>query len=201
MVDTAAQLGYVYDNAASLSRMAMDSPPPTPRRPAQPPELVAATEQPLELTGVPAAVSLTLPASARALADAAAEDASRRLLISVDDITGEQAPGFGYAVFVDAPGATDDATRNRRHIGNISLFGLESMNNPDVPHDGPPGMRHVFDATAAVDALREQSRWDPDRVTVTFEPLTAIPPEGPRLPPEVEEAPPVRIGRVGLFAA
>ncbi len=202
VVDTAAQLGYVYDNVASLSRMIMGPPPSEPEPPSQPPELVAASEQPLELAGAPAAVSLALPESARGLASAAAEDSSRRLLVTVEDIQGDRAPGFAYAVFVDVPGATDDETRDRRYIGNVSLFGLETMNNPDVKHEGPPGMRHVFDATAAVDALREQGNWDPGRVTVTFEPLTAIPPEGEEGPvPELADAPPVRIGRVGLFAA
>jgi hypothetical protein len=201
VVDTAAQLGYVYDNVASLSPMAMDASAPPPPPSSEPPELVAASDHSLELTGVPAAVSLTLPASTRALADAAAEDPSRHLLVSVEDIEGEHAPGFGYAVFIDAPGATEDATRERRHIGNVSFFGLETMNNPDIPHEGPPGMRHVFDATTAVDALREQSRWDPEQVTVTFEPLAAIPPEGQDQPQELAESPPVRIGRVGLFAA
>jgi len=205
VVDSAAQLGYVYDNAPSLSTMAMtaDTPPPTPPPPSQPPELVAATEQPLELTGAPAAVSLTLDEGSRGMAADAAEDASRRLLVTVEDIQGEHAPGYGYAVFVDAPGATDDITRERRHIGNVSFFGLETMNNPDVEHEGPPGLRHVFDATAAIDALREQRKWDPGEVTVTFEPLTAIPPEGEEegLAADMAESPPVRIGSVRLFAA
>ena len=205
VVDTAAQLGYIYDNAPSRSVMAIvASQPPIepPPEPSQPPELAAATEKPLELVGTTVTVSLTLPSSSRAMVDDAAADASRRLLISVEDIEGENNPGLGYAVYVDTPGATDDTTRERRHIGNVSFFGIELMNDPDQPHDGAPGMRHVFDATAAVDALREQNRWEPEQVAVTFEPITALPPPGEELAPQataITPGEPIHIGRVGLF--
>ena len=125
-------------------------------------------------------------------------------MISVEDIEAEQDPGLGYAVYLDVPGDDDPAQRERRHIGNVSFFGIEKMNDPDQPHDGAPGFRHTFDATDAVNTLREEKRWDPAAVRVTFEPIVVLPPPGQELPVPAlapEEVTPVRIGRVSLFVA
>jgi hypothetical protein len=108
-----------------------------------------------------------------------------------------------YAVYLDVP---EDPDRERYHIGNVSFFGIESMNDPDQPHDGAPGFRHTFDATDVVRTLKEQDLWDPASMTITFEPIRVLPPPGTELPPEaVSEAAapvaPVRIGRVSLFVA
>ncbi len=164
VVDSAAQLGYVYDNVAATSVMSIESSSAAePPEPSGPPELAAATDGAVELAGRIASVALNLPESMRGTVVAAAEDDARRMLISVEDIEGERNPGTTYAVYLDTPGATTDVTRERRHIGNVSFFGIEVMNDPDRPHDGAPGLRHVFDATDAVDALREQGRWAPGR--------------------------------------
>ena len=71
------------------------------------------------------------------------------MLVSVEDIQAEHNPGLGYAVYLDVAGRRG-RDRQRRHIGNVSFFGIEKMNDPDRPHEGAPGFRHVFDATAAV---------------------------------------------------
>ena len=204
VVDSAAQLGYVYDNVTATSVMSLESTSAAePPEPSGPPELAAATDGAVELAGRIASVALNLPESMRGTVVAAAEDDARRMLISVEDIEGERNPGTTYAVYLDTPGATTDVTRERRHIGNVSFFGIEVMNDPDRPHDGAPGLRHVFDATDAVDALREQGRWAPDAVEVTFEPLEVLPPPGGELPAEsgVAAAEPIRVGRVALFVA
>ena len=80
------------------------------------------------------------------------------------------------------------------------------MNDPDKAHPGVPGFRHTFDVTRVVGELSEAGMWDPDALTVTFEPITPIPPPGQEdltavVSAEFEEgaAPPVRIGRVSLF--
>jgi tyrosinase-like protein/polyphenol oxidase-like protein len=201
VVDTAAQLGYVYDDAALPLRRMMDvaaTPPP----PSGPPELVAATEEPLVLVGSTASVSMTVPSSTEELARDAGSGEGR-VLVSVEDIEAEQDPGLAYAVYLTVPNDPDPASR---HIGNVSFFGIGIMNDPDRPHDGPPGFPHLFDATEVVNALREQGLWDPAAVTVTFDPIRVLPPPGGTLPPEAEDeartpTPPVRIGRVSMFVA
>jgi hypothetical protein len=201
VVDSTAQLDYVYDDAPVPAER-MPEIVPTPSSPSQPPELVAASEEPLELAGVSASVQLTVPSATRSLAEAAS-DGERRVLVSVEDIEAERDPGLAYAVYLQVPG---DPDRARRHIGNVAFFGIETMNDPDRPHDGAPGFRHTFDATDVVRTLKEHNLWDPASMTVTFEPIRVLPPPDEELPPAATAeaaAPvaPVRIGRVSLFIA
>jgi hypothetical protein len=191
----------VYDDAPVPAER-MPEIVPTPSSPSQPPELVAASEEPLELAGVSASVQLTVPSATRSLAEAAC-DGERRVLVSVEDIEDERDPGLAYAVYLQVPG---DPDRARRHIGNVAFFGIETMNDPDRPHDGAPGFRHTFDATDVVRTLKEHNLWDPASMTVTFEPIRVLPPPDEELPPAATAeaaAPvaPVRIGRVSLFIA
>jgi hypothetical protein len=175
----------------------------TPTPPPRPPELAAATEETIELVGRPVSVTLSMPEASRALIESAAEDTGR-ILVSVEDIEAERDPGLAYAVYLDPPGESDGPDRQRRHIGNVSFFGIEKMNEPDEPHEGVAGFRHTFDATDALKALREESGWDPATMRVTFEPITLLPPPGEELPEEAErtaQATPVRIGRVSVFVA
>lgn len=200
VVDTATQLGYAYDDVPvpSVSMPEMAATPPS----SQPPELVAASEEPLELGGSSASVPLTVPTSTRSLLEAAGA-AGRRVLVNVEDIEAERDPGLAYAVYLDLPG---DPERERRHVGNVSFFGIEKMNDPDRPHDGAPGFRHTFDATDVINSLKDESLWDPAAVSVTFEPIRVLPPPGEEFPEEAEAearepVAPVRIGRVSLFVA
>jgi Common central domain of tyrosinase/Polyphenol oxidase middle domain/Repeat of unknown function (DUF346) len=201
VVDSAAQLGYVYDDAPTPIRLPVMAPTPPP--PSEPPELAAATDEPLELRGSPVSVSLPIPDSTEALVERATEE-PRRVLVRVDDIEAERDPGVAYAVYLDAPGAPGGPNREARHIGNVSLFGIEALSDPDRPHEGHAGFAHTFDATDAVRELREKELWDRRTVTVTFEPIHVLPPPGEQLPAEamsVEPATTVRVGRVGLFVA
>jgi hypothetical protein len=172
----------VYDDAALPLQGMMElaaTPPPS-----GPPELAAATERPVELVGDTASVRLTVPSSARRLAEEAGAEQGR-VLVNVEDIEAERDPGLAYAVYLTVP---DDPDRDSRHIGNVSLFGIRLMNDPDRPHEGPPGFPHVFDATDVVRALKEQGLWDPAAVTVVFDPIRVLPPPGGDLPAEVQAA-------------
>ena len=196
VVDSAAQLGYVYDNAPVPSLMEMTASPPPPQPPPGPPELVAASEQAVELAGAPASVSLTAAPSTRALLEAGGE-APQRVLVSVEDIEAEEDPGLAYAVYLEPPGGEE-----RRHVGNVTFFGVREMNDPDTRHEGAPGFRHTFDATDAVGELQALEAWDPGSIQVIFEPITVLPPPGQELAPEAQPAataPTVTIGRVSMF--
>jgi tyrosinase len=122
------------------------------------------------------------------------------VLVSVDDIRAEINPGVVYGVYLNLPGEGGD--RRSHHIGNVALFGIEKMNDPDTRHEGAPGFRHVFDATPVAAKLSEQGRWDPAAVTVTFAPVGVAPPPGQEAAEPAEgSAPPIEIGRVSLFVA
>jgi hypothetical protein len=210
VVDTAAQLAYVYDDDVPPSETVMVPEAEQPE-PSRPPELVAASERPIELAGGPVSVSLTVPPSTRELVSAEAlapresSGPPRSVFLNVEDIAAESNPGVVYGVFVNVPTGADEAERARHHVGNITVFGVESVNDPDKPHDTVPGFRHTFDITPVVTALRESGRWDPDTLNVTFEPLLPVAPEGAMelASPELANAAetPIQIGRVSLFVA
>ena len=201
VLDSAAQLGYVYDDLPSF-RMA--PPPPEDESGAGgPPELVAATDESLTLAGGSASVQIGVPQDTQESFRAAAAPGPGRVLVGLEDIEAEINPGVVYGVYLNLPSEGGD--RHKHHIGNVSLFGIEKMNDPDSRHEGAPGFRHVFDATKVAGELFEQGDWDPAAVTVTFEPIEVLPPPGEEAtwdPGEAERTsvPPVEIGRVSLFA-
>ncbi|WP_052914317.1 tyrosinase family protein [Protofrankia coriariae] len=197
VVDTATQLGYVYDDApATPERKVIEvAVPPSP--PSGPPELGGATEETLVLTGATATARLTVPESTRGVVAGGGD--SGQVLISVDDVEAERDPGLAYAVYLGRPDAADS---ERLHIGNVSLFGVAAAADPERAH-GDSGFGHVFDATEQVRVLRERGEWDPGSVVVTFEPIRVLPPPGVAAvePEAAPVTPPVRIGRVSLFVA
>ena len=210
VLDSATQLGYVYDDVPSFEMAPSLPPEGVPERaaalePAPPPELAAATERSFTLAGGSASIPIDVPASTQQLVESAAGPGPGRVLVSVDDIKADVNPGVVYGVYLNLPG--EDGDRHKHHIGNVSLFGIEKMNDPDVRHDGAPGFRHIFDATQVAGKLVEKGLWDPASVTVTFEPVGVLPPPGEEEtwdPGETEEEsaiPPIEIGRVSLFVA
>jgi hypothetical protein len=150
------------------------------------------------LVGDSISVSLTMPDSSLAMVQEAASDPTRRLFVSLDDIEAQQDPGLAYAVYFEASSGA------RQHIGNVAFFGIQEDNDPDRAHDGAPGLRHTFEATGAVDVLRQQDAFDPKAISVRFEPIRVLPPPGEQFAADIERTgpvPPVQIGRVSVFVA
>jgi tyrosinase len=197
VVDT-VDVGYTYDDV---------TPPPAPRRrrrrmadaarprSSQPPDMVGATDDAVELTGQPASVEFSvepppgLDASRRRRGEREAPQA--RVYLKVENVEGERNPGRSYGVFVTPPGDDEDATEEDYHVGNLSLFGIEEASNLDQDHPGGHGLGYAFDITDLVEDLEAEGRWDPERIKVTF---------APNRPAADDEAvPPVRVGRVSLY--
>jgi tyrosinase len=202
VLDSATQLGYVYDDAPADEMVSQ--PPEEAPAPGSPPELVAATEQPLTLSGSAQTVRIDVPQDTQESTASAAAPGPGRVLVSVDDIKADVNPGVVYGVYLNLPG--EGADRQAHHIGNVSLFGIEKMNDPDTRHEGAPGFRHIFDATSVAAELSKKGLWDQAGVTVTFEPVGVLPPPGEEATWDAQEAPepeapPIEIGRVSLFVA
>lgn len=199
VVDT-VQLGYEYDDVTR---------PPVPRRrrrqmdeerapqaSAEPPAMVGATEDTVELRGAPATVEFTVeppPGMEASRRRSGAPDAApARVFLRVDNIEGEENPGTSYGVYVTPPGDEEDATSEDYHVGNLALFGIEEASDPDQEGAGGPGLAYAFEITGLVEVLEAEGRWDPERIKVTF---------APNRPPadEHEQPPPIRVGRVSLY--
>jgi tyrosinase len=199
VLNSETQLRYRYDDQPSFTPpVAPVTPPPSPAR------LVAATEQPFDLVGAPALVNMAVPAEgAEALVTDVINGTSRAVL-NVEDIGPDSDSTVPYAVYVVLPGG------ERRHIGNVSLFGIEAMRDLDQPHEGATGFRHSFDVTDLVNELGDPANLGAGQVTLEFAPLE---PEAP-LDGEGsggvvvggggearEETPTLNVGRVSLFVS
>ena len=216
VLDTVADLGYRYQRT---------TPPPAPRIPqgvtsvtsqppppglAHPPELVGASERPVQLTGRPTRVAMSVAEPTGPVRHTmAAPDRPNRVYLNVEGIEGESNPGTVYAVYIDLPDDDDEDTDPETHyVGTINFFGIEAAGDVDRDHSAEPGLRFAFDVTELVEELRDQGIWEPSQVTVTFAPLQPSPPPGgPALAADVtagdeepaEPPPPVRVGRVSVY--
>jgi tyrosinase len=224
VVDT-VELGYRYQRTTpppapripmGVTTMASRPPQPGPAAaptPAHPPEMVGASDQPVQLTGRPARVAVPVAEPTGPVrASMAAPDQPNRVYLNIEGIEGEANPGTVYAVYVDLPDDDDEDTDPETHyVGTINFFGIEEAGDLDSDHPGGPGLRFAFDVTELVDELRDQGIWDPSQMTVTFAPLQPSPPPGgPALAAEAAEVaagdeeapsppPPVRVGRVSIY--
>jgi tyrosinase len=178
--------------------------------PARPPEMVAASDRPIDLVGQPASVELAVPEITKSQLESAVEEPDvRHVYLNVEDLEAERNPGVVYGVFLNIPSPDPDASPERYHVGNLAPFGIELMNDPDREHEGVPGLRHTFDITSLVNELRQAGKWDSSRVNVIFEVIPPLPPPGEEpetaammaSEQEAAAAAPLRVGRVSLFVS
>ena len=201
VLNSETQLRYRYEDQPSFTpATALVTPPPSP------PRLVAATDQPFDLVGDAARVSMPVPSEGAEVLVNEVIGGAARAVLNVEDIAPESDPTVPYAVYVVLPDG------ERRHVGNVALFGIEAMRDPDQPHEGATGFRHSFDVTDLVNELGDPANLGTGEVTLEFAPLE------PELPPDAEvdvaalpepeagaetraEAPTMNVGRVSLFVS
>lgn len=195
VVDSAAQLGYVYDDQPQalvpIGMAAMNE--------EEPPELAGASEQPLAVTNEPSSVTVSLPAASTDLVNRALAGEAN-VYMTVEDIRAAANTGIAYAVYLNLADPNDADERSRQLAGVISLFGIEQMNEGGE-HAGVPGLRHTFNITEIARQLAAAGRWDPSAVTVTIEPFDPISgdDESVERAPMFAALPPVAFGRVSFF--
>jgi tyrosinase len=207
-VDTAAQLGYVYEDT---SFPASAGPPPQRQRqrrrdmpqdgserdvpselggPAEeppPPERVGSSDSTVVLRdGKEASVEFSVERVVEPAADAVrfarSMPSERRVLLHLEHITAEVPSGQIYGVYVDPEGDGDPV-----HVGNLPLFGLAEANEPDSEHE----LAYVFDITDVVDDLIAVGSWDPARARFSFRVVSD---------PALDASPPtVSIGSVSVL--
>ncbi|PEG39737.1 hypothetical protein CQY20_09290 [Mycolicibacterium agri] len=192
-LDSATQLGYVYEDLTGpVGPLGAEQMRPEPENP---PQLVGATEEPVQLTGETADVSFELtppagPLEARPPA---------RVYLRLEDITYDVRPGVTYAVYLNTPDDSDE-TPDDHYVGTASMFGVPRRADASADH---PGMRLVFDITDLYERLREAGRWS-DTATVRLVPIyleerEGAGPHGAEVPGTEQEAGTVNIGQVGVY--
>jgi tyrosinase len=200
-IDTLKQLDYTYDHAPIIriplppkwrQKVHVRWPWPWPERvrPPRPPvgpgpdpgpefgrELIGASNDSLRLVGQPEQVAVRVDRDAAASLAAGGRANQRRAFLDVDDVSAERNPGAVYGVYVNLP---DDPTADdlaSHHVGNVSLFGVERMQDPrrDEPSHS---MRLSMDITELLDQLAAGDEWhDGERLDVAFRPIGLEAPE------------------------
>lgn len=117
------------------------------------------------------------------------------MYLSIENIEGDRNPGLLYGVFVNLPEGESPQYENPHYAGALSFFGIESTGSEGQGGDeAPHPLRYDFDITPIVEKLKQEGRWDPDHLDVTF---SAI--EAPDEEIAQHDIPPVQIGRVSLY--
>jgi len=181
--DTAAQLGYRYD----------DDPPDPPQEPTPMPPRRAEV-QPVQvkrtaisrpspgnaprhvLDELVSHVSVPLSDNALEILNSALQPGtSRHVVLQISDIQYAGSPGAYYEVYLDLPRDTPPSPKSPYFIGNLSFFALRPHRMTPSPSVGPrEGGKRDFDVTKVVSMLRREHKWNSSQVTVTFVPTTGL---------------------------
>jgi tyrosinase len=172
--------------------VASDTVPPGPP-PENPPELIGAADQPLQLQGESATVQIQLSAPASP-AVVGRPESDQRMYLIVDGISGERNPGISYAVYINA-GTVGEPVADS-YVGNLSFFGIERVGDLSQDH-ASHGLRHAFNITSAVTAQRSDNRWNPHELAVMFTPLRVTNADGSAASETVNDV--VTVGRISVF--
>lgn len=140
-----------------------------------PPELVGATEEPIQVgaTGGRARVGVG-PSTRPARPEAAGP---RRTFVTVENVTGE---GLGAGVYVVLLG--------EREVGRFSTFGLPETSEVGGEHAGS-GLTFSFDVTEVITELEASGEGGASELEVTVRPAR----------PVAEAAGDVSVGRIGVY--
>jgi tyrosinase len=108
----------------------------------------------------------------------------RRVLLSIDHITGAARPTSVFGVFAEPDDGGEPA-----YLGSLPMFGMAEANAADAEH----GLSYVFDVTDTMMGLLSAGRWEPSHIRLAFAPIN----EAARMSEDVGE---VTIGSVSLMA-
>lgn len=156
-----------------------------------PPELVGATDEPIQLGAAANDVQFPVRRARRPLGlDAPA--APSKYYLALENVTGT---GFGagtYGVYVDVPEGESPTDFPDRRVGSLSTFGVPERSRNDEANDGS-GVTIPFDVTDIIERLTESGEWDPEamRVSIVPDPTEEAAAE--------DEASQVQVGRIGLY--
>lgn len=206
VLDIEGQLGYTYSHLHLSTPKPPTRAPSPPRRmaivaddanPEHPPEMVGSSEGSLTLGGPTTDTSFAVSPPSGPAGLAAAEEGEggpQATYLNVENVRGEANPGLLYGVYMNLPQDEPPEPDSASFVGAISLFGIESSQLDDDDEEAHHGLHYVFDVSEQIERLREQGRWDPEHLRVTFSPVGVDAEEEKQL-----SVPSVEVGRVSLF--
>ncbi|MEO8379425.1 MAG: tyrosinase family protein [Acidobacteriota bacterium] len=184
VVNTVA-IGYEYEDVSDpLAAFEGVAPKEAPMAMQRIPEMVGASEHPVQLGRAPATtqVEMTAPTGPAAPEAVSLDMEPPRIIVTLENVTGDGTPK-NYSVYV-----------NDVYAGLLPTFGVPEATHNDK-HSGS-GLEYRFDVTDIV----RLTQADPGNLRVTFIPEEQEPEEKPEGAPEaVEPAPNFQVGRVSVY--
>jgi tyrosinase len=185
-------LDYTYedltDPCTGLEGAALEVPMPDRR-----PEMVGATNRPVQLGSVPSVTELSIGRpSGPVLESLEAVGATPHTYLNIENITGTGKP-VSYAVYLNVPDGEDPAQHRELFAGILPMFGLEEASQRDDQHSGS-GLQYTLDISGVVRRLQAQGAWNPEAVRVTFVPRRAGTSPGLEAPERG-----IQVGRVSVY--
>jgi tyrosinase len=168
VVDTAAQLNYVYDDAPEAQLLGAAAAP-------QPTLLAKSTQTGIPLGGRPITVGLPVDRDVATMKFGPLKAAAipRRVVLSLEEITFDAPPGTSYEIYLNLPEGSTDGRRSPHYVGVLSFFGLFGHGVAGHKHEaGPPTVR--YDVTKLAAYLQTAGQWDPKNVRVTLVPIVPV---------------------------
>ena len=154
------------------------------------PELVGATGNSFQLTGVPTHIDLPVqePTGPAALEpEELANWAPPRVFLNLERMIGELgAPPF--SVYLNLPPGENSESHPELLAGDLPMFGLREASISDERHT-PNGLYTQLDITGVYSRLALMDNWNPRNLRVTF------------VPKYPGKLPPVKVGRMSLYFA
>jgi tyrosinase len=193
MLDTTkVRQGYRYDDISDpfVKAPALVSAPARAGLMAPSPQLVAASQPGIAITGPRTTVRVPFNQPARQSA-VARFGATRpvRAYLNLENITGTGIYG-SYEVYIDAPPAAGKPDAPPLLAGHLSTFGVRKASRADSPHGGA-GITSVLDITSVIDELHRDRAWDGSHLDVSFVPSSP--------PAASAQSQPLTIGRISVY--
>jgi tyrosinase len=160
------------------------------------PEMVGATEKPLQLTGRSSAARLSLKSPTGPFRATSALDAEPpRVTLHFENIKGSGEP-TGYSVYLNLPEGAKPQDHSELFVGHLPMFGVKEATQADDVHSGN-GLHYVLDIGDVIRTLSGKGDWNPENVRITLVPDEDL------LPPIAEDQKrpehKITIGRISVY--
>jgi hypothetical protein len=187
VIHTVRQLKYRYEDEPppSVYRPIKVQPEPHHIVPNPPEELLAASNEPIELDG-PAQVTLRVSdTSWRTLEQLDIEDENPPTIqLWVEGIEFSANPGVIYEIFLNLPKEVTEEDRFTHLVGFVTFFGMHhgqmdpgQMQHGQMAHgQESPGMTEVFNLTNLIAGLNRNREFEEHKLDFEFAPLGLLPP-------------------------
>jgi hypothetical protein len=102
-----------------------------------------------------------------------------KVKLRISGVSANAPPAFVYGIYLNLPEGNPSVEQQRLHYaGTLDFFSKIAYSPKDHDHGNGSSFSETFDVTAIVAMLQQSRRWQPEKLTITFQPLTPIASQG-----------------------